>query len=122
MRGHVSITLTVPKAISVNGVQTENDTAGACIAFSVDTFSTTLHAVFKIGTVSGGNIVPGPLGDTVDLAIDYTTGKWVSGGLSGTLGGAGLTAVQNAVKNYRNALESFASGAANIIPGVQVAW
>ena len=124
----MSITLTTGTNVQINAVQVENDTIGACMSMHVDYFSQTVTFVFRTGVIQSGNLNAGNYGPTATLVVNLTTGVWTSTNsqtttvLSGTVGAGALASFNSQLKSDRNLVETFASGASGILPGVQVAW
>src|SRR5271157_87243 len=90
----MSITLTTPYTVLVNGTQVENDTIGACVSQSVDYIARMMTYVFKIGTLTGSpaNLNIGPYaqinGNTITVMVyvgpttaTQTTGQWYLNGV-----------------------------------------
>lgn len=119
----MSITLTSGTLVQINGSTVENDTVGACTSMLVDYFSQTVTFTFRTGTIQNGNLNAGLYGPTVTLTVNLQTGAWSSSsGQSGTIGAGALASFNSQMKSDRNLVETFAAGAAALLPGVQVAW
>lgn len=121
----MSITLTNPIIIT-QGATLETDSAAAVMSINIDFTLGSPIVIFtaKYGTVSGISLAPGTIlgNEPTSVSINMTTGAWSStSGASGTLNGAGLTAMLNAIKTFRNQGETFLTSN-NIILGTQVAW
>jgi hypothetical protein len=125
----MSITLTTPYAISVNGTQVEDDTVGACTGMSLDYIGNVLVYTFTVGTLAGNppNIVAGPYAIANDQQITITvqllTGAWSDNhGHSGTIPSTILNPIITQLITNRNSAESFMSVSGGLMPGTQVPW
>jgi hypothetical protein len=123
----MSITLTSPYAISVNGTQVENDTVGACTGMSLDYLASVLTYSFAIGGLLGGNLNVGPYAQTnnqnVVVTVQLQTGAWSDNhGHSGVIPGAILNPIVTQLLANRNTAESFMAVSGGLMPGTQVAW
>jgi hypothetical protein len=123
----MSITLTTPKTVSINGVQQENDTQGAATLLSYDFLANVATLRFSIGSGAPSAFNVGVYDTPILLTVNMTTGAWTAvntqsgtGVGSGTFSGAGFTSFQSQFKSIRNAAETFAS--TQFMPGTQVAW
>jgi len=117
----MSITLTTGKAVSINGVQQENDTQGAAVLLDYDFLANIATMRFSIGSGAPAAFNVGVYDSPITLRVDMTTGAWTTtSGASGIFSGAGFTNFQNQFKAIRNAAETFA--ASQFMPGTQVAW
>jgi len=121
----MSITLTTPKQVSINGVVQENDTQGAATVLHYDFNSNVASWRFDIGSGAPSTFNIGVYNVPITLTVNMTTGAWTaeSTGVtlgSGTFSGAGFTSFQNQFKTIRNAAETFAAN--QFMPGTQVAW
>ena len=125
----MSITLTTPYAVTINGVQVENNTVGACTSTVTDFLARTLTATFQIGTLAGNppNLNAGPQGilqnQSYIVMVHLDTGLWSDNhGHSGTVPGATLTNQVNQAISNRNAAEVFIAVSGGLMPGTQIAW
>lgn len=125
----MSITLTTPYAISVNGTQVENDTVGACTGMSVDFIGNVMIYTFSVGTLAGNpsNLVAGPYAiannQQITITVQLLTGAWSDNhGHSGTIPGSILNPIIAQLIAQRNSAESFMAVAGGLMPGNQVAW
>jgi hypothetical protein len=122
----MSITLTTPKQVSINGVVQENDTQGAATVLHYDFMSNIATLRFDIGSGAPAAFNIGVYNVPITLTVNMTTGVWSAvdaTGLtvgSGTFSGAGFVSFQNQFKSIRNSAESFA--ATQFMPGTQVPW
>jgi hypothetical protein len=119
----MSITLTTGTNVVINSVQVENDTQGALIGIQYDFGANTATFQLAGGLVgTGAAFSIGQYAPRIQVVISLASGVWTStSGQSGTLGGAGLTTLQTAALNQRNAFETFSVNQ-SIMPGTQVAW
>lgn len=133
----MSITLTVPYTISVNGTQVEDDTVGACTSMSMDYLANLMTYVFKIGTLTGSptNLNVGPYaqtnGQTVTVTVyvgpttaTQTFGQWyLNGALQSTIvSSTTLNPIVTQLLSNRNTAEGFVSVSGGLMPGTQVSW
>ena len=133
----MSITLTTPYTVSVNGTQVEDDTIGAVTSISIDYIGCLLTVVYKIGTLIGSpsTFNAGPYAQlngktiTVIVYIGPTTASqtygmwWLNGALqSSIVPSASLTNTISTAISWWNTAESFASVSGGLLPGTQVAW
>ena len=117
----MSITLTNPTTLSINGLTVESD-ANAALTYMEVVYPTQVRLFYSYGSTSGQVFTPGSTVGKVIVTVNLVTGAWTStSGTSGTMSGAGLTALQNAAINLQNAFENFAVNN-SIIAGTQVAW
>lgn len=123
----MSITLSSPQTVSINGVQVESDTQGAATQLSYDFLANIATLRFDIGSGAPAAFNIAVYNVPAILTVNMTTGVWsavnpISGALlgSGTFSGAGFAAFQNQFKAIRNAAEGFA--ASQFMPGTEVAW
>lgn len=133
----MSITLTTQYLVSINGIQVEDDTVGACISMSMDYLSCMMTYVFKVGTLTGSpvNLNIGPYaqvnGQTVTVTVymgpttaSQTFGQWyLNGVLQGSIiSSTILNPIVTQLLTNRNSAESFVSVAGGLMPGTQVPW
>jgi len=133
----MSINLTTPYTVSINGTQVENDTVGACVGSSVDYLARTLTYVFKIGTLTGSpsNLNVGPIAQqqnqTVTVTVyvgptqgGQTTGQWWLNGVlqASIIPAATLNPIITQLLSNRNTAEGFVAVSGGLMPGTQVAW
>ena len=125
----MSITLTSPYTVSVNGSQVENDTVGACTGMSLDYLANVLTYSFAIGGLTGSpaNLNIGPYAQTnsqnVIVTVQLLTGGWSDNhGHSGTIPGAILNPIITQLLANRNTAEGFVAVSGGLMPGTQVAW
>lgn len=134
----MSITLTTAYTISVNGVQQENDTVGACVSMSMDYLSRIMTYVFKVGTLTGSptNLNVGPYAQTNNQTITVAvyvgpniagglqTGNWyLNGVLQGSVIAAGtINPIITQLLANRNTAEGFVAVGGGLMPGSTVAW
>jgi hypothetical protein len=133
----MSITLTTPFTVSLNGVQVENDTNGACIGYSMDYIGRQLTYYFNLGTLAGSptNLVSGPQAQIQNKNIQVTVyvgsttatqtfGQWyLNGVLQGSLvPAATLNPIVTQLLANRNSAESFVAVAGGLLPGSVTAW
>lgn len=116
----MSITLTNPYTVSVNGTQVEDDTAGACTGLSIDFLARTYSVTFKMGTLTG---------NPPNLNVGPTTGGqtfgqwWLNGVLQGSIiPAATLNSFVSQILGDRNTAEGFVSVSGGLMPGTQVPW
>lgn len=133
----MSITLTTPYTVTINGVQVENDIVGACTGSSMDYIANILTYNFKIGTLTGSgatlNLNVGPYAQlqgqniTVALYVGPTTATqtfgqwWLNGILQGTIVPSIDIPTSNLLSD-RNTAESFVAVAGGLMPGSLVSW
>ena len=133
----MSITLTSPYTVSINGSTVETDTIGACVASSVDYLARTLTYVFKVGTLTGSpvNLNVGPYaqtnGQTVTVMVyigpttaTQTTGQWyLNGILQGTIiPGGTINPIISTILGDRNTAEGFVAVPGGLMPGSVTPW
>lgn len=132
----MSITLTNPYTVSVNGTQVEDDTAGACTGLSIDFLARTYSVTFKMGTLTGNppNLNVGPYANatqtiTTTVYVGPTTGGqtfgqwWLNGVLQGSIiPAATLNSFVSQILGDRNTAEGFVSVSGGLMPGTQVPW
>lgn len=125
----MSIALTTPFTVSLNGTQVENDTTGACIGYSVDYIGNALIYFFAIGTLAGSppNLVAGPQGQiqgkSIQVTVNLLTGAWSDNlGDSGTIPGSILNPIVAQLLANRNSAEGFMAVSGGLMPGVVTAW
>lgn len=133
----MSITLTSPYTVAINGSTVETDTIGACTSSSVDYIARTLTYVFKIGTLTGSptNLNAGPYaqtnGQTITVTVyigttnaTQTTGQWyLNGILQGTIiPGSTINPIISTILADRNTAEGFVAVPGGLMPGSLVAW
>jgi len=133
----MSITLTSPYTISVNGTQVEDDTIGACTGMSMDFLGNIMTYIFKIGTLAGSpaNLNVGSYaqtnGQTVTVAVyigpttaSQTFGTWwLNGAQQSTIvPSANLTASVTQLLANRNTAEGFVAVSGGLMPGAVTAW
>jgi len=128
----MSITLTKPKKVDVNGVNQENNTQGATVAMNVDFLSNTVTFKLHIGTVQGTppnlniGVYSTPPDGGLTVVVDLATGKFTvqETGQTGTVPSGPLNTFISEFKADRNQSETLATlgGAAAIMPGTQVPW
>lgn len=118
----MSINLTTPKLVAINGVTQENDTTGASTTFAMDFLGNVCTFTLNIGVLASGNLNVGVYSIPVTCTLNLTTGDWVSSnGFGGTISGLQLSQFVTMMKNLRNGNEIFCAGSA-VMPGVQVPW
>ncbi len=104
------------------GSTIEANNAAALIGINTSFPANQVQFTFSQGTPATNSFVPGPRSSNPTLSVDLVAGNWTtSTGLSGTLSGAQLTALNTNQRNLRNAVENLAN-AINMIPGSIVAW
>jgi hypothetical protein len=125
----MSITLTTPYVISVNGAQAENDAAGACTGMSVDYLGNVMVYTFSIGNLSGNpsNLVAGSYAiannQQITITVQLLTGAWSDNhGHNGTIPPSILNPIVAQLLSNRNSAESFMSVSGGLLPGTQVPW
>lgn len=134
----MSITLTTPYSVSINGTQVESDTAGACVSSSVDYLGKIMTYTYKVGTFTASppTFNVGPYSQNppsqnivVSVYVGSTTGNqtfgqwWLNGNLQPTIiATASLTASTAQLLSNRNTAENFASVSGGLMPGTQVPW
>jgi hypothetical protein len=133
----MSITLTNPYVVDINGVQVEDDTVGACVSQSMDFLAHMLTVTFKIGTLTGSpaNLNVGPYAQvTQTVTVQVYMGPTVSGGLTQYTwwlnGVMQATPIQSSIMapfvtqllGDRNTAETFVSSSGGLMPGTQVPW
>jgi hypothetical protein len=123
----MSITLTTPQLVAINGSTVENDTQGAATLLDYNFLSNVATIKFDIGSGAPSAFNVAVYDTPIILTVNMTTGVWsavqsVTGIIagSGTFSGAGFTSFQNQFKSIRNAAETFAS--TTFMLGTQVAW
>jgi len=126
----MSITLTNAAVLNINGAVAESDPNASLyymeISFIAGTTGIQARLFYGYGATSGQTFSPGNSGSSlipkVIVTVNLVTGAWSSNtGLSGTVSGAGFTAVQNDILALANIAETFAVNN-NIIDGTQVSW
>jgi len=116
----MSITLTNPATVAVNGVTAESD-ANTAVTYLELLYPFSLRIFVSYGTTTGQVFAPGTVLPKVIITISLHDGTWSSSnGLSGTLSPAQLSNMQAEALNIRNGLESLI--ASGITPGTFVAW
>lgn len=132
----MSITLTNPYTVVVNGVQVEDDTVGACTSLSIDFIGRTYTVVYKLGTLTGNppDLNVGPYAQatqtvTVTVYVGPTTSTqtfgqwWLNGALQASIiPTATLNSFVTQILGDRNTAEGFVSVAGGLMPGTQVPW
>ena len=128
----MSITLTTPKAVSINGVQVENNTQGAAVSFAIDYLANTGTFKLHVGTVQGTppnlniGVYSTPPQGGLTIVVDLATGKFTvqETGQTGIVPANSLNSFVNEMKQDRNLMEQLSTlgGAAAIMPGTQVPW
>lgn len=134
----MSITLTTPYTVSVNGTQVENDTVGACTSSSMDYIARMLTYTFKIGTLTGspsnlnvGSYSQNPPSQNIVVSVyvgpttgTQTFGQWyLNGVLQGTIIPSGtLAPFVTSLLADRNSAEGFVAVVGGLMPGSTVAW
>jgi hypothetical protein len=118
----MSITLSSLASLSIGGIAIESDANSALTYIELTSFPRSVRLFFSFGATTGQLFAAGPTIPKVIVTVDLVTGVWTSSnGLSGTLGAAGLQALQTVTLNLRNGLENFAVNQ-NIVAGTFVAW
>lgn len=125
----MSITLTTPFVVSIQGVQVENDTVGACTSVVTDFLAKTQVTTFQVGTLAGSppNLNAGPQGQlqnqTYIVTVHLDTGAWSDNhGHSGVITSGILTPIVNQEISNRNSAESFMAVPSGLMPGTIVLW
>lgn len=119
----MSITLTTPQSVVINGTTIENDTAGFVTSYSIDFIANLAYIYLNQGTVSGNVATVGHYGGSANFTVNLITGAWTaSNGGAGTFSGPGLASFLSEIKADRNLMETFAAGSSGLMPGTQVAW
>jgi hypothetical protein len=125
----MSITLTTPYAVTINGVQVENDTVGACTGYSVDFIANTMTYFFQIGTLAGSppNLVAGPIASLqnkfIQVTVNLLTAAWTDNiGGSGVVPGSILNPIIAAFIADRNSAEAFMAVSGGLMPGTVTPW
>jgi hypothetical protein len=117
----MSITLTNAAILSINGAVAESD-ANAEFYYLELSFPSSVRLFYGFGTPVGSTFTPGTQLPKVIVTLNLVTGAWTStNGLSGTVSGAGFTAVQNDFLALVNIAETFAVNN-NIVVGTTVPW
>jgi len=117
----MSITLTNAAVLSINGAVTESD-ANASLYYFELSFPNSVRLFYGFGTTVGSVFTPGTQLPKVIVTLNLVTGAWTStNGLSGTVSGAGFTAVQNDFLALVNIAETFAVNN-SLVVGTQVPW
>lgn len=122
----MSITLPagLTSSLVVGGVTQETDAFAAVCDLRADYLTNQLRFRVLQGTTSGQTFSVGGITPSYEVTIDCVTGKWTisNSALTGTLGGAALTSIQNIFKTLRNNAETFVVNQ-NLFPGAsQVNW
>jgi hypothetical protein len=134
----MSITLTTPYTVAINGTQVEDDTVGACSSYSMDFLAKILTVVFKIGTLTGSpsTLNVGPYSQqppiqtvTVAVYLGPTGGGqtqyqwWLNGVLQASIiPSATMAPFVTQLLGDRNASETFVAVSGGLMPGTQVPW
>ena len=125
----MSITLTTPYTVSVNGAAIENDTVGACTSFSVDFQTHIMTYTFRVGTLFGNppSLVPGMYaglqGQDVVITVNLKTAAWSDNhGHGGIIPAGTINPIITQLLNDRNSSESFLAVPQGLMPGTQVPW
>ena len=124
----MSITLTTPKKVDINGVTQEHNTQGATVSMQVDFLANTATFKLHIGTVEGTppNLNIGVYSEELTVVVDLATGKFtvLETGVTGTVPSGALNTFIGQLKGDRNQSETLATlgGAQAIMPGTQVPW
>jgi hypothetical protein len=134
----LSISLTTPYTIAVNGSTVENDTVGACVGMSMDYLARTLTYTFKVGTLTGSpsNLNVGPYAQTNGQTITVTvyvgpnisgglqTGNWYLNGVlqPAVIASGTINPIITQLLANRNTAEGFVAVAGGLMPGVATAW
>jgi hypothetical protein len=134
----MSITLTTPYVVNVNGSVVEDDTIGACTSSSMDYLARMLTYTFKIGTLTGSpsNLNVGPYSQNppsqnivVSVYVGPTTGtqtfgQWLLNGvLQATIIPSGtLAPFVTSLLADRNSAEGFVAVSGGLLPGSVVPW
>jgi hypothetical protein len=125
----MSITLTTPYTISVNGSQVEDDTIGACTGMTVDYIGNVMVYTFSVGTLIGNpsNLVAGPYAiannQQITITVQLLTGAWSDNhGHSGIIPGSILNPIVAQLLANRNSAEGFMAVSGGLMPGVVTAW
>ena len=119
----MSITLAASQVqiVTVGGVTVETDAQAGAVDLQVRFNGPEIIFTLYPGIVSGQILTVGSR-PSIQVTINATTGFWQSSnGLSGTLGAAALTNIQNTIRGWRNSMETFAVNN-GIVQGTQVAW
>jgi hypothetical protein len=134
----MSITLTTPYTVAVNGSTVENDTIGACTSSSMDYLARVMTYTFKIGSLTGSpaNLNVGPYSQNppsqnivVNVYVGPTTsnqtfGQWYLNGVlqSTIISSTILNPIVAQLITDRNNAEGFVSVSGGLMPGTQVPW
>jgi len=125
----MSIALTTPFTVSINGVQVENDTVGACTGYTVDFIANTMTYFFQIGSLSGSppNLVAGSIAALqnkfIQVTVNLLTAAWTDNlGGSGTVPSATLNPIIAAFIANRNSAEAFVAVSGGLMPGTVTNW
>lgn len=127
----MSITLTTPFVVNIQGSQVENDTVGAMTSTSIDFIGRTQTTTFQIGTLVNNptsNLNAGPQAQLQNqnytIIVHMDTGAWSDNhGHSGTIApGTILTNIQTSAVSSRNTGESFMAVPGGLMPGTIVPW
>jgi hypothetical protein len=117
----MSITLTALATLGIGGVTVESDANAELYYFELS-FPSSVRLFYGFGTTVGSVFTPGTQLPKVIVNLSLLTGAWTSSnGLSGTVSGAGFTAVQNDFLALVNVAETFAVNN-SIVAGTQVPW
>lgn len=121
------MSITLPASLvttfTVGGVSVETNGFAACVPIDLDFVANRASFAIKQGVTSGANFTPGAHGSVINVSIDLVSGAWASdSGLSGTLGGAGLTNLNTTLRGLRNSAETFVVSAGIVSGGTQVPW
>lgn len=121
------MSITLPASLvttfTVGGVTTETNASSACVPISIDFVGNRASFAIQQGLTSGPNFTPGPHGSVINVSLNLVSGAWIAdNGLSGTLGGAGLTNLNTTLRGLRNSAESFVTTNNIIVGGTQVPW
>lgn len=123
----MSITLTTPKKVDINGVTQENSTDGAAVMMHVDYLANTATFIMHIGTIVGTppNLNIGVYSSSLTVVIDLKAGtyKVLETGQAGAVPTAELDKFNTQIKAERNEAEVLATlGVQPIMPGTHVPW
>ena len=125
----MSITLTTPYTVSVNGSQVENDTIGGCSGYTLDFLASVLTYTFIVGTLTGNPpaLNSGPYaqlqGQSVTVTVNLKTGAWSDNhNHGGTIPSIILTPIVATAISNRNTSEGFVAVSGGLMPGSLTAW
>ncbi len=137
----MSIALTTPYVVNINGTQVEDDTIGACTSMSMDYLANMMTYTFKKGTLTGSpaNLNVGPysqnppsqnvvvtvyMGSTNENGNGLTAGQWwLNGVLQSTdISNTILSPIITQLLANRNTAEGFVAVSGGLMPGSVTNW